>query len=34
MDQGSILEEATPQQFFKAPRSQRARDFIGKVLLH
>jgi glutamate transport system ATP-binding protein len=34
MDQGLILEESTPEQFFKAPRTQRARDFIGKVLLH
>jgi glutamate transport system ATP-binding protein len=34
MDQGRIVEESTPQQFFKAPRTERARDFIGKVLLH
>jgi glutamate transport system ATP-binding protein len=34
MDQGRILEEAAPQQFFKAPCTPRARDFISKVLLH
>jgi glutamate transport system ATP-binding protein len=34
MDQGRILEEASPQQFFKAPCTARARDFISKVLLH
>lgn len=34
MDQGQIIEEACPKEFFKAPRTQRAREFIGKVLLH
>ncbi len=31
MDGGSILEENTPQEFFSAPRSQRARDFLNSL---
>src|SRR5919112_5775296 len=32
MDGGRIVEEAAPAQFFDSPRSERARDFLGKVL--
>ena len=33
MDRGQILEQSDPKQFFAAPRSARAREFIGKVVL-
>ncbi len=32
MDEGLILEEAPPQQFFSTPENQRLRDFLSKVL--
>ena len=31
MDGGSIVEMNTPEQFFAAPQSQRARDFLQSV---
>jgi glutamate transport system ATP-binding protein len=34
MDEGRIVELAPPQQFFSAPASERARDFLGKILAH
>jgi general L-amino acid transport system ATP-binding protein len=34
MDQGEIIEEAAPQQFFTQPRSERTRAFIAQVLHH
>ena len=34
MDAGQIVEEATPQEFFTNPRSDRAKDFLGKILKH
>ena len=34
MDQGAIVEVATPEQFFSAPESDRARDFLSKILAH
>ncbi len=34
MDHGRILEEATPDTFFTAPESERARDFLSKILPH
>jgi glutamate transport system ATP-binding protein len=34
MDQGRILEEATPEEFFTNPKSDRAKDFLGKILQH
>ena len=34
MDQGRIVEVAPPDQFFTAPRSERARDFMSKILSH
>jgi glutamate transport system ATP-binding protein len=34
MDQGKILEEATPEEFFTNPKSDRAKDFLGKILQH
>ena len=32
MDEGKILEEASPQEFFANPKSQRTKDFLSKVL--
>ncbi len=32
MDQGYILEENTPEEFFAAPKHQRTREFLSKVL--
>jgi glutamate transport system ATP-binding protein len=34
MDQGRIVEQATPEQFFSAPESDRAKDFLSKILSH
>jgi len=34
MSDGQIVEEAAPEQFFTAPRSDRAKDFLSKILTH
>jgi glutamate transport system ATP-binding protein len=34
MDEGEVVEDAAPDQFFTAPRSDRAKDFLGKILTH
>ena len=34
MDEGQIVEAATPQDFFSAPKSDRAKDFLSKILSH
>jgi glutamate transport system ATP-binding protein len=34
MDEGQILETAPPAQFFDAPATERARDFLSKILVH
>ncbi len=34
MDGGEVVEDAPPDQFFTAPRSDRAKDFLGKILTH
>ena len=34
MDDGRIIEQGDPQTFFTAPRTERARDFLGKILAH
>ncbi|QDB80691.1 amino acid ABC transporter ATP-binding protein [Georgenia sp. 311] len=34
MDQGEIVEEKDPETFFTAPESDRAKDFLGKILTH
>ncbi len=31
---GEIVEESTPDQFFTNPQSDRAKDFLGKILGH
>jgi len=32
MDRGEIVEEAPPGEFFRNPRHERARDFLGQIL--
>ncbi|SSW69805.1 amino acid ABC transporter ATP-binding protein [Achromobacter agilis] len=32
MDQGAIVEADTPDNFFRAPRSERAQAFLGQIL--
>ena len=32
MDEGRIIEEGTPQEIFSAPKEQRTKDFLNKVL--
>ncbi len=32
MDEGKFLEQAPPDEFFRAPREARTRDFLSKVL--
>ncbi len=34
MADGVIVEENTPEEFFTNPRSDRAKDFLGKILKH
>jgi general L-amino acid transport system ATP-binding protein len=34
MDQGEIIEEGAPQQFFTHPKSERTKAFIAQVLHH
>jgi len=34
MDAGQILESATPEEFFTRPSSERAKDFLSKILTH
>ncbi len=32
LDHGILMEDAPPAEFFSAPRSDRAREFLEKVL--
>jgi glutamate transport system ATP-binding protein len=34
MADGQIVEEATPTEFFESPKSDRAKDFLSKILSH
>ncbi|MFE9763751.1 amino acid ABC transporter ATP-binding protein [Streptomyces sp. NPDC005808] len=34
MSDGRIVEDRTPEEFFTAPRSERAKDFLSKILKH
>ena len=34
MSDGQIVEDATPEEFFTSPRSERAKDFLSKILSH
>jgi ABC-type histidine transport system ATPase subunit len=32
--QGEIVETAPPAEFFAAPKTERARQFLGQILGH
>ncbi|MHA3022442.1 amino acid ABC transporter ATP-binding protein [Mycobacterium sp. BMJ-28] len=34
MADGAVVEDAEPEQFFSNPQSDRAKDFLGKILNH
>jgi glutamate transport system ATP-binding protein len=34
MDGGRLLEQARPDEFFASPKTERAKDFLSKVLSH
>ncbi len=34
MADGQVVEESTPEEFFTNPKSDRAKDFLGKILKH
>jgi polar amino acid transport system ATP-binding protein len=34
MDKGQIVEEGPPKQIFDEPKTERAREFVGKILRH
>ena len=34
MADGAVVEDAEPEEFFTNPKSERAKDFLGKILDH
>ena len=34
MDQGQIVEQNTPTEFFNNPQNERSKDFLSKILGH
>lgn len=34
MADGAIIEDATPEEFFTNPKTDRAKDFLAKILAH
>jgi glutamate transport system ATP-binding protein len=34
MAEGALVEEAAPEDFFTKPSSDRAKDFLSKILTH
>ena len=34
MDEGQIVEQNTPDEFFNNPRNERSKDFLSKILGH
>ncbi|WP_345428633.1 amino acid ABC transporter ATP-binding protein [Actinoallomurus vinaceus] len=34
LDRGQVVETGTPAEFFTKPRTDRARDFLAKILTH
>jgi glutamate transport system ATP-binding protein len=34
MDAGQVIESGSPESFFERPESERARDFLSKILAH
>jgi ABC-type polar amino acid transport system ATPase subunit len=33
-DQGKIVEQGDPEVFFKSPKEERTRAFLGQILSH
>ncbi len=33
MDDGRIIEEGTPEHFFREPREERTKQFLSKILV-
>jgi ABC-type polar amino acid transport system ATPase subunit len=34
MDEGQIVEQNSPDEFFENPQSDRTKDFLSKILGH
>jgi general L-amino acid transport system ATP-binding protein len=34
MDEGQIIEQNTPVEFFNDPKSERTKNFLSKILAH
>lgn len=34
MDEGYLIEQNTPQEFFENPKNERTKDFLSKILSH
>jgi general L-amino acid transport system ATP-binding protein len=34
MDQGQIIEQNSPTEFFNHPKSERTKDFLSKIIAH
>jgi ABC-type polar amino acid transport system ATPase subunit len=34
MDEGRIVEEGRPEEFFANPKEERTRAFLNKILVH
>jgi len=34
IDEGAIVEQGPPEEFFKSAQSERARDFVDKIIHH
>ena len=34
MDEGEIIEEAPPEDFFNAPKNERTKEFLAQILAH
>ncbi len=34
MDEGEIIEEAPPEEFFNAPKNERTKEFLAQILAH
>jgi polar amino acid transport system ATP-binding protein len=34
MDDGLLIEQNTPEEFFKNPKNDRTKDFLSKILSH
>jgi general L-amino acid transport system ATP-binding protein len=34
MDQGQVIEQATPAEFFNNPQTERAQKFLSQIIGH